>query len=64
MSNANTAAAAHLAAIRANVEDWYADRISHPEFHARAVWLHAAADAEGPAVRESLATMMRESLRS
>jgi len=50
MNDIQARARAHHAAIEANVEDLYADRIDFEEFGRRAVALHAAVRADGPDV--------------
>jgi hypothetical protein len=55
-------ARAHHAAIRANIDDWYAGRIDHATFTERARALHAAAEADGPAVEEALCAQLLAAL--
>lgn len=48
----------HHAAIRANVDDWQAQRIDYATFTRRASALHAAARRDGPEVDQALTDLL------
>ena len=54
----------HHAAIRANVDTWYAGRIDFAEFGRRATALHDAARADGPDVDAALVELLVADLPS
>ena len=52
----------HHAAIVANVNDWYADRIDFATFGKRASALHAASRRDGPEVEDALGRLIAAEL--